>query len=151
MRWRMRRTGSFRGWVPAVAGLAFLLCAGCGDDERRAPHLTGVRTDADRFYTWVRPTLYELRGEVDFYDADGDVIELRAWKRDCGVGDGVYLEWSLTNLTGVAHGAIPFVIPFSTECPAGQYAAHLYVIDQGGLPSNEVAVPFRICDNILCN
>jgi len=134
-----------------VAGLVFVLWAGCGEDSRRAPHLTGVRTETDKFYTWVNPTLYELRGEVDFYDADGDVIELRAHKPDCGVGDGIYLEWTLNNIAGVIQGAIPFVIPFSPDCAPGEYVARLYVVDLGGIPSNEIAVPFWICDNIQCN
>jgi len=130
----------FAGW----------LGSGCGEPSGGVPHLTGFRTEADKFYPWGRPALYELRGEVDFFDPDGDVILLRAWKPDCGAGDGLSLEWTTWSLEGLSHGAIPFLLPFSGECPPGDYQAYLHVVDLGGNRSNEVAVPFRICADFFC-
>ena len=123
---------------------------GCGEEQGTPPVLTGFQTESDRFRPAFNRTQFELKGSVHFSDPDGDVFLLRAWKRDCGVGDEVYLEWYKDDIYGATKGSIPFLIPFSAECPAGEYTANLYLLDLGGNSSNEARVTFRVCDGFPC-
>jgi len=126
------------------------LGTGCGEDRGAVPVLTGHQTLTDRFQPAINRSMYDLRGTVSFTDPDGDLLVLRAWNQDCGTQDGTYLEWYVQDLQGVVNGEVPFWMPVSSSCPAGEYTLRLYALDRAGNASNVMVVPYRICANPRC-
>jgi hypothetical protein len=134
--------------------LALLLVGaapGCGTEDGQGPVLQGLQTDLNEFPVGFGNGSIDIKGTVDFFDPDGDLVILRAVKRDCGVGEINYIEWLKQDLLGVTSGTLSFLMPVSTDCPRGRYSITLYALDGRGNHSNEITVPYALCQNLVCD
>ena len=139
----MRRNTRFSGLLLLLS----VLIGGCGEEEGFPPVLTEVvrpRTLPVLYLVGFNGGQAPLAAEVGFRDPDGDVLLLTVTWQDCGQPPTKKLDIVQEDLKGTSTGVIPFIISFSTDCPAGVYSVSVFLTDGRGFVSNSLDVPYEL-------
>lgn len=123
---------------------AFLLLAGCGDEEGYPPVLTDISYGSKSYQLGFNDGQATLAGRVSFEDPDGDVVLLRVTWQDCGRGPVKVIDSVQKDLQKLTSGSIAFITVVSTDCPLGEYAVEVSVSDGRGNESNVLDAVYEI-------